>query len=210
MRVRPVSPELLVDELAELVASTAATTGRLRVAVDGAPEAGTAELTAALVDPLRVRGHETVHISTADYLRPASLRLEHGHHDPESYHSDWFDFDGLHREVLRPLEPDGTQHVLPALWDPTTDRSPRLARVPVPERGVVLVEGPLLLGRALPFDLTVHLWLPQHVLDKRIAEDRRWTLPAFERYTEQHAPELRADFVVRVDRPGRPAVVDQW
>lgn len=208
MRVRPVSPELLVSEIAELVAAGAAASGPVRVAVDGAPEAGTRELTAALVDPLRVRGHEAIHVSTADYLRPASLRLEHGHHDPESYRCDWFDFDGLAREVLRPLEPGGSGHVLPALWDPATDRSPRVPRVPVPERGVVLVEGPLLLGRSLAFDWTVHLWMPQEVLARRVPEDRRWTLPAFERYAEQDAPERHADYVVRVDRPGHPAVID--
>ena len=200
------TPELLVTELAERIA---ADRSRLRVAVDGAPEAGTAELADALVDPLRVRGREAVRVRTTDYVRPASLRLEFGHHDPDSFYSDWFDFGGLAREVLDPLAAGGNGHVLPALWDAEADRSPRLSRVRLPERGVVLVDGPLLLGAGLDFDRTVHLWLPGESLRRRTAEESRWRLPAFERYTAEIGPERRADHLVRVDRPGHPAVIDE-
>ena len=61
----------------------------------------------ALVDPLRVRGHPVVRVRAADQLRPASLRLERGRTDPDSFYDDWLDADGLRREVLDPLGPGG-------------------------------------------------------------------------------------------------------
>ncbi|HEV7898969.1 MAG TPA: uridine kinase, partial [Planosporangium sp.] len=55
MPVRPVSPDVLVEELADLVAGAPCDPWP-RVAVDGAPPAGPHELADALVGPLRVRG----------------------------------------------------------------------------------------------------------------------------------------------------------
>jgi hypothetical protein len=207
MRVRPLTHELLVSELAERIESCSAGPWT-RVAIDGAPAARTTELADALVDPLRVRGRDTVRVRTADYLRPASLRLEQGHEDPDSYYQAWFDVDGLNREVLRPLSAGGSGYVLPALWDADADRSPRVNPVRLPERGIAIVDGPLLLGAGLRFDFTVHLWLPAAALARNTPESQRWTLPAFDRYAAEVRPQRLADFVVRVDRPGRPAVVD--
>lgn len=207
MHVRPVTHELLVSELADRIESCPAAPWT-RVAIDGAPAARTAELADALVDPLRIRGRDAVRVRTSDYLRPASLRLEQGHEDPESYYHVWFDFDGLNREVLQPLAAEGTGYVLPALWDSVADRSPRLNRVRLPERGIVIVDGPLLLGAGLLFDFAVHLWLPSAALARNTPEPERWMLPAFDRYSDEVHPERLADYVVRVDRPGRPAVVD--
>lgn len=206
MRVRPVTPERLVEEVAERIDAVA---GRwLRVAVDGAPAADTAGFADGLVEPLRLRGREAVRVRTADYLRPASLRLEHGRRDPDSFYREWFDFDGLRREVLDPLSADGSGEVLPALWDAAADRSPRLPRVRLPERGVAIVDGPLLLGAGLPFDLAVHLWLPGAALHRLTPAEDRWTLPAYDRYAAEVGPERVADHVIRADRPGKPAVVD--
>ncbi|CAM01505.1 hypothetical protein A8924_2596 [Saccharopolyspora erythraea NRRL 2338] len=206
MRVRPVTPELLVSELVERIEKSSARW--TRVAVDGAPEAGTGELADALVEPLRVAGRDVARVRMADYLRPASLRLERGREDPDSYYESWFDLDGLRREVLNPLAEGGNGEVLPALWDAGADRSPRLDRVRLAERGVAVVDGPLLLGAGLPFDFTAHLWLPPAALERRTPDARRWTLPAYRRYTDEVGPERLADVLVRVDRPGRPAIVD--
>ncbi|SDW11612.1 hypothetical protein SAMN05216215_1001224 [Saccharopolyspora shandongensis] len=206
MRVRPISPDLLAAEVVERID---ALQGRwARVAVDGAPAAGTGEFADALVEPLRALGREVVRVRTADYLRPASLRLEHGHQDPDSFYESWFDLKALTREVLAPLSAGGNGQVLPAFWDAEADRSPRLARIALPPRGVAIVDGPLLLGAGLDFDLAIHLWLPEAALQRRTPEPDRWTLPAFGRYTGEVAPERLADYVIRVDRPGRPAVVD--
>lgn len=206
MRVRPITPDLLVSELADRV--EALSERWPKVAVDGAPQAGTGDFADALIEPLRIRGREVVRVCMADYLRPASLRLEHGRHDPEAYYQDWFDLDGLRREVLFPLSAQGNGQVLPALWDAEADRSPRLDRVQLSEGGVVVIDGPLMLGAGLPFDFTVHLWLPGPALGRRATESEQWKLPAFRRYSEEVGPERIADRLVRVDRPGRPAVVD--
>ncbi|GAB3293230.1 nucleoside/nucleotide kinase family protein [Parasphingorhabdus pacifica] len=206
MHVRPVTPDRLVSELADLL--DALSPRRLRVAVDGAPASGTTELADSLVAPLRVRGREVVRVRTDDYLRPASLRLEHGRNDPESFYFEWFDLVGLNREVLAPLSPGGSGHVLPALWDAESDRSPRLSRVRMPESGIVIVDGPLLLGAGLPFDFAIHLWLPPDALERLTPPPQRWQLPAFTRYREEVTPERAADHLVRVDRPGHPAVID--
>ena len=203
MRVRPLTPDLLVSELLDQIEAVEAKW--TRVAVDGAPEAGTAELADALVEPLKVRGRDAVRVRMEDYLRPASLRLERGREDPDSYYEDWFDLAGLRREVLDPLSPNGNGEVLPALWDAAADRSPRLDRVRLVERGVAVVDGPLLLGAGLPFDFAVHLWLPPAALERRVPA---WQLPAYQRYAEEVGPERIADVLVRADRPGRPAVVD--
>lgn len=206
MRVRSLTRQQLQTELAERVDAVSGTW--LRVAVDGATGLGTAQLADELAAELRLRGRETVRVRIADYLRAASLRLEHGHHDPDSYYHDWFDYEGLRREVLAPLAEGGNGQVLPALWDAAADRSPRLPRIHLPIRGVALIDGPLLLGSSLPFDFTVHVGASNAALPRRVPAEEQWTLPALRRYIEEVAPERHADCALRVDRPERPAVVD--
>lgn len=206
MRVRPVTVISLVEELAERIAATWPAR-RLAVAVDGPEAAAPDELAAALVDPLRVRGRAALHVRAVDYLRPASLRLEYGRTNPDSFYERWLDTAGLRREVLDRL-PDGL--VLPSLWDAATDRATRAGYVPLPERGVVLVSGALLLGSDLAFDFVVHLWLSPAALARLTASAQRWTLPAYRRYASEVGPQRLADVVVRVDDPRRPAVVDAW
>ena len=206
MRFRPVTPERLIAELTDLVAATAARHHRLRVAIDGAPAAEPEVLAEALVDPLRARGRPVRHVRTADFLRPASLRLEHGHRDPDSYYDGWFDLAGLRREVLDPAGPQGSGRVLPSLWDSRADRASRAAYVDLPPGGVLIVSGPLLAGAGLPFELTVHLLLTPGALRRRTPAQWHWTLPAFDRYAAEVAPHEFADVVVRADDPRRPAI----
>ncbi|MET8308855.1 uridine kinase [Micromonospora sp. NPDC005173] len=209
MRIRPISPDLLVTELTGRLAD-AATAGpaRLRVAVDGAPAAGPDELAAALVDPLRARSHPVLHVRAADFLRPASLRFEFGRSNPDAYYEGWVDEAGLRREVLDPAGPGGTGRLLPSLWDATADRASRARYVDLPPGGVVLVSGALLLGGGLPFDVTVHLALSGAALRRRTEPAQDWTLPAFDRYAEEVVPASFADVVVRADDPRRPALVE--
>ncbi|HEY0639775.1 MAG TPA: uridine kinase, partial [Pseudonocardiaceae bacterium] len=143
-------------------------------------------------------------VSAADFLRPASVRLEHGREDPDAYYEGWLDETALRREVLGPLA--AGRPVLPRLWNTATDRSWRAAREPVGEPGVVLLDGPLLLGRGLSFAVTVHLALSPGALARRTPEALRWTLPAFARYAAEVDPEAVADVVVRWDHPPHPAV----
>ncbi|MFG3558468.1 uridine kinase [Micromonospora sp. NPDC047557] len=209
MRIRPISPDLLVAELTGLLddASRTVEPARLRVAVDGAPAAGPDELAAALVDPLRARGRPVLHVRAADFLRPASLRFELGRTNPDAYYEGWNDEAGLRREVLDPAGPGGDGRVLPSLWDAVADRASRARYVDLPPGGVVLVSGALLLGGALPFDVTVHLQLSPAALRRRTEPADEWTLPAFDRYAEEVVPASFADVVVRADDPRHPALV---
>lgn len=205
MRVRPISPPRLVDQLADRIATTRPD-HRLRVAVDGAAATEPDTIADALVAPLRVRGRAALRVRAADFLHPASTRLEHGRTNPDAYYERWFDTGALRREVLDRLD---TGLVLPRLWDEATDRATRASYVSVPPGGVVLVSGPLLLGGGLAFDLTVHLALSEGALDRRTCPAHRWTLPAHARYQAEVAPAGLADVVVRVDDPRHPAVVDR-
>ncbi|MEO3747839.1 uridine kinase [Plantactinospora sp. B5E13] len=207
MRVRPITPELLVSELAERMAGGPAD-HPLRVAVDGPPAAEPDRLADALVDPLRVRGRPAVRVDTRDFLRPASLRYEQGRTNPDAYYLGWLDEAGLRREVLDPAGPAGSGRILPSLWNPETDRATRADYRPLPRNGVVLVSGALLLGGGLPFDLTIHLVLSTGALARRTPAEWHWTLPALARYAEEVAPATFADVLVRMDDPRHPAVVD--
>ena len=204
MRYHPISPAVLAEELTDRID---ALTGRPRfaVAVDGAAGATeTTELADALVDPLRLRGRAALRVSAHDFLRPASLRYEHGRTNPDARYTDWLDLGALRREVLDPLGDGGSGEVLPSLWDAGRDRATRAERVPLPEGGVVLLDGELLLGAGLAFDLAVHLWLSPAALRRRVPEE--WAVPAYERYEEEVDPGSLADVVVRVDDPRHPAL----
>jgi hypothetical protein len=208
VRVRPVSFELLVDELVDRLMSREPDS-RLRVGIDGPPAADPGRLADALVDPLRARGRPVVRITTADFLRPASLRLESGRHNPDSFYAGWFDEAGLAREVLDPAGPGGSGRVLTRLWDAATDRAAREPYRQLAPDAVVLVSGPLLLGGGLAFDVAVHLQISAAALDRRTAPDEQWTLPAYQRYAGEVDPAAFADVVVRLDDPRHPALVDQ-
>ncbi|SFT37975.1 hypothetical protein SAMN04487904_101631 [Actinopolyspora lacussalsi subsp. righensis] len=207
MRVRSTSRELLAVELSEVLHEG---TGQpwCRVALDGHPLTGTNELADSLAEQLRLRGRHVLRVRLWDYVRPASLRLERGRGDPDSFRFDWFDFGALTREVLAPLRPAGSGLVLPALWDAELDRSPRMERVRLTEGGVVVVDGPFLLGGGLETDFAVHLWMSEKVLLRRVAAENEWQLPAFDDYQREIRPDLLADRLVRMDRPERPAIVD--
>ncbi|MFI6323188.1 uridine kinase [Nonomuraea sp. NPDC050556] len=201
--MRPISPKVLVEELVERIHATAAPW--VRVAVDGAPAALPGELADALVEPLKALGRPVVRVSAADFLRPASLRLEYGRTDPDVFYTDWLDVKALAREVVGPLAPGGSGRVLPALWDSARDRAFRVPYEELPARGVLLLDGALLLATGLEFEVTVHLWLSQGALARRTPEADRWQLPAFARYDRERAP---ADVTVKVDDPRHPATLE--
>jgi hypothetical protein len=168
---RAISPELLVEQLADQIAAYPRDAW-VRVALDGAPAADPGRLAEELIDPLRLRGRAALHVSAGDFLRPASLRLEYGRTDPDVYYNEWLDTKALIREVLGPLEPGGSGKVLPALWDAERDRASRTEYTLLPPGGVLLLHGDLLLGRGLPFAFAVHLWLSPAALSRRTLRAR--------------------------------------
>jgi hypothetical protein len=202
---RAIAPESLAGLLADLFAE-AVGAGRLRVAIDGARPACPGQLADTLVGPLRQRGVEALRVRAEDFLRPASLRYEHGRTDPDSFYQSWLDTGALQREVLGPLAPGGSGRWLPSLWDPVTDRATRAPYEQAGQRTVLLVDGAFLLGAGLAFDLTVHLHLSPAALARRTPPEDQWTLPAHARYAEEAAPTEVADVVVRMDDPRHPAI----
>jgi hypothetical protein len=176
----------------------------VRVAVDGSPSTEPDALAAALVPLLERAGRPVAHVRAVTFWRDASLRLEHGRTDVDAYLAAWLDTDALTREVLEPVVAGGRW--LPSLRDPETNRSTRAAPRTLPDGGVLLVSGPLLLGRGLPFDRTVHLTSSPGARARRTAPDDAWTLPAYDRYDAQTRPADLADLVVKVDDPRHPAL----
>ena len=207
MRVRPVRVVGLVDELADRVEALGP--GRLRVIVDGAPPARPGPLADQLAGELRVRGRPTVRASAVDFLRPASVRLEHGHADPDELLDGWLDEPGLTRELLDPAgRASGATTVLARLWDAETDRAYREPRIPLAPDSVLLLDGALLLGRGLPAELTVYLRLTEAALARTLPTELQWTLPAYGRYDTERDPSAKADVLVLADDPLHLAVVD--
>ncbi|RYV49355.1 uridine kinase [Pengzhenrongella frigida] len=206
MVVQPVSPQVVVDLLVDLAASLEPGR-RWRIVIDGAPPTRPGALADALVGPLRAAGRPVVRISAGDFLRPASLRWEHGREDPDAFYDDWLDLDALTREVLTPFGPGGTGRYLPSLRDPVRDRSTRAARLQAPAGAVLVLDGSLLLGRGLDLDRTAHLAVRPATLARRTLAHERWTLPAFARYAAEVDPERGADVVIRVDDPRHPALL---
>jgi hypothetical protein len=206
VRAQPISPDLLVTHVAEAIEALPRQR-RAAVALDGAPPTRTAELAERLVEELRLRGREAVHVAALDYLRPASLRLELGRQDPDLFYTEWLDLRAIDREVLAPLGPHGSGRVLPRLWDAAADRAYRAHYVELKPGGVVLLEGSFLMGAGLAVDLTVHLSMSPAALARRTAGEDAWTLPAYQRYDEEQAPVDTADIAVLCDDPRHPALV---
>ncbi|WP_024288275.1 uridine kinase [Cellulomonas sp. KRMCY2] len=204
MQVRPLTPDGVVGHLVDVVGRRPE--ARLRVVVDGHPSTHPEELADALVDPLRAIGRSVVRVHATDFLRPASVRLEYGRHDPDGYY-DQVDVGALAREVVDPWGPGGTGRYLPSLWDARLDRATRVPYAAAPAGGVLLIDGAMLLGRWLDLDLTVHLALRADTRARRTPPDEEWTLPAYARYTDEVAPEETADVVLRVDDARRPGLV---
>ncbi|MBM9510337.1 uridine kinase [Actinacidiphila acididurans] len=205
MQLTPITWPKLAEALAERVATTDPPGPWWRLAVDGAPAAGTADLADAVAAALPALGRPALRVRAADFWRPASIRLEYGHEDVDAYYQLWLDTGSLRREVLDPLGPGGTGSALPSLRDPVTDRSVRAYRVQLPPGGVLVLDGPLLLGQGLPLDLTVHLRLSRPALTRRTAPADHWTLPAYDRYAREVLPEETADVLVHADDARHPA-----
>lgn len=204
-RYSAISPDRLPDELAESLVAVGSPGRALRVALDGPPAADPDELAGALTEPLRTRGRPSIQVRAQTFWRDASLRLEHGRQDVDSYEH-WLDVAALRREVLAPLGPDGSGEYVPSLRDPATNRATRDPRRTAPYGSILIVSGELLLGQGLPFDVTIHLAVGAAARARRTAPEWAWTLPAFDAYDAAVDPVGTADVVVRLDDPRHPAI----
>lgn len=192
----PIAADALV---AAAVDRAAALTGRAVVAIDGADAADPLAFADGVAEGIRARGRLCGVVSLHGYVRPASLRLEHGR-DEMSYRTAWFDYPGLDREVLRALREHG--HWLPALWNEDTDRSARATPISATADAIVLVAGPMLLGRGLSFDLTVELRLSEGALHRASTPGFIVDALLHHRRDQRRDPDILAAW----DHPDRPAV----
>ncbi len=164
----------------------------------------------AVVVAVEASGRTALLVSAEDYLRPRSLRLEHGPHDPDAGYEGWYDAYALLREVLDPLGPGGSGAWLPALWDAERDRATRQPRREAPPDAVLVLTGPFLLRWELSgaFDAVVHLQTSAAAQRRRLPpDDGTRVVGAWERYLAETDPARRADVVVRCEDPRHPAVV---
>ncbi len=89
------------------------------------------------------------------------------------------------------------------------DRASRTGFLQLTPGAVIILSGPLLLGRGLPLDLTVHLDLSPGALARRTSPELAWALPAYARYAAEVDPVALADLVVRMDDPRHPAIIER-
>jgi hypothetical protein len=183
---------------------------RARVAVDGPVQQDTEAIADAVAGAVRSRGRPVARVSAEDFLRPRSVRLEHGGDDPDAGYERWHDWAALRREVLDPLGPGGAGTWLPSLWDADLDRATRALRRPAVAGTVAVVSGPFLLRRetAEAVDVALHLVVSPAAMARRLRPgDVRRVTGAWARYEAETAPAERAGLVVRCDDPARPALV---
>lgn len=195
----PVTPDGVAEAVTDRLRPLA---GRRVVLIDGADAARPVDLAARVAERLRTDGRAADVVDLRGWVRPASLRLEYGRTDELSYRTAWFDYDGVAREVVAALHDRG--HWLPAIWDAESDRSARLRAVDAGPDQVLIVAGPMLLGRGLRTDLTVALTLSPAALRRLTPEDDRWTVDALLTHAERHGE--TPDVEVKVDHPDRPAL----
>lgn len=204
-RWAPLTPEALADALAQLILQAAPREQPVRVLLDGPRSARPEELAAAIAPHLRGAGRAVLAVSADAFWRDASVRLEHGRRDEESYYGGWPDLGALRREVLEPLGPGGSRDVLPSLRDPHTNRATRAPAEHCAEATALILHGDLLLGAGLPAELEIHLLQSAPARARRIPAEWAWVLPVYERYEQDVCPQQLADVVVRMDDPARPA-----
>jgi hypothetical protein len=203
VQVTPVTRDRLVDEVVTLVRDRP---GRVRLAVDGPPPTDPVALARGVAEALRALGRAALVVDAGDYLRPASVRLEFGREDPDELLERWLDTAALRREALDPAGPGGSGRVLPRLWDAAADRAYRDRYTELPDDGVLVLAGGLLLGRGLPVEAAVHLHMSEAALRRGLPTELIWTLAAHTRYARDNGPERLADLVVLADHPDRPAI----
>ncbi|WP_231578239.1 hypothetical protein [Rhodococcus sp. PML026] len=199
----PIFPDLLTRSIVDACPAGS----RTIVVVDGADAAKPVEFATHTAEHARAQGRPADVVDLHDYVRPASIRFEYSRTDELSYRTVWFDYDAVIREVIAPLRSGGRGHYLPRLWDEATDRSARARTVEAAPNHIVLIAGPMLLGRGLDVDLRVQLRLSEGALRRRTDTADQWTCTALlEYYDSIDDYAERPDFAVRWDHPDRPAL----
>lgn len=211
--VRPLTPQglaaLAVDRAAPLLAPARDAGVAVRLGVDGAVDAETGAVAAAVAEEALARGVGVMMVRAVDFLHRRSVRLEWGGHDVDAAFERWVDWASLQREVLDPLADPAAMTWLPRLRDAATDRSAREPARSAAPGALLVLDGPYLLRWELSgaVDVAVHLVTSPAALARRFPDDGDPRPGAWARYLDDCDPAARADLVVRHDHPGRPALL---
>lgn len=211
--MRPLTPQglatLAVERVAPLLAPARDAGVTVRLGVDGAVDAETDAVAAAVAEAAINRGVGVLRVRAADFLHRRSVRLEWGGQDVDAAFDRWVDWASLKREVLDPLADPAAMTWLARLRDPGTDRSARESVRRAAPGALLVVDGPYLLrwelGGAL--DVAVHLVTSPAALARRFPEEGDPRPGAWARYRDECDPAARADLVLRHDHPARPALL---
>jgi uridine kinase len=191
---------------------------RVLVAVDGADGAGKSRWAAEFVPVARDDlGVPVEQVSVDAFHHPRTRRYARGRDDPDGFYLDSFDLDALVRQVLLPWRTGGSW--VDAVHDVVTDEPVRAAPRPVPDRGVLVVDGLFLLRPELAhhWHVTVRLEAPATVRVVRLASRdgtpadpghpyyRRYLL-AQDRYAGEVRPAEVADVVIDTGAHRAPEV----
>lgn len=194
----PSTPDGLVDECITRIRRI---DGAGVVIVDGPAPARPDDLAETIARRLRAEGRAAGVVRTDDYLRPASLRFEYGRADPLTFRDGFVDHAAIDREVIAALHRHGRW--LPRLWDAQRDRSFRDSTQAATADQIVLVGGPMLLGRGHDADVTIALRMSGAALRRHLPGDEHWTVDPRLEHAAGAGP---ADIEVRYDHPARPAI----
>ena len=210
--MRSLTPAGLAGEIAAAALRRRLGQHPVRVGIDGPVEADAGRLADDVAAALRSDAVPVARVRARDFLRPRSLRLEHGPDDPDDFRAGWYDQGALRRELLDPLGPGGSGRWLRRLRDPQTDRSVRSTAQPTVSGLVLVLDGRFLAAPALRpgIDLLVLLAVSPAARARRVPPDEaNRVLPAWTDYLDAERPDRTADLVVRYDHPERPAVQDR-
>lgn len=213
MSVQPLTPRglasLAVERAAPLLGPAREAGVAVRLAVDGAVDAETDAVAAAVEAQALAAGTGVIRVRVTDFLHRRSVRLEHGRHDVDAAFERWVDWASLQREVLDPVGDPAVMTWLPRLRDAGTDRSSREQVRRAAPGALLVVDGPYLLRWELSgaVDVAVHLVTSPTALSRRFPDEGDPRPGAWARYLTDCAPATRADLVVRHDHPARPALL---
>lgn len=192
------------------------------VAIDGPDAAGKTTFADALVAPLETRGAVVVRASIDDFQQPRARRYARGRYSAKGYYREGFDTDALIRLLLDPLASGASPALVRTRAFDLANDVPVSARpVPVPARGIVLVDGVFLQRPELVdyWDLVIYLDVPEeealHRALARAGGDSESLRRLHESryfgghriYRDEVDPVARADIVIDNSDVANPCVV---
>ncbi|MFN8192979.1 MAG: uridine kinase [Nocardioidaceae bacterium] len=191
----------------------------LLVAIDGVDGSGKSCFADELAAVLEGRGDVVVRASVDGFHHPREHRHALGR-TPEAVWTRHFDYRTLRRELLDPWLRGGGAPYRPVWHDVETDQRVDVAPMPVPEQGVLVVDGVFAQRPELEqaWDLVVWLEVPFEVSVRRMAArdgsvddvadpDQRRYADAQRIYLASCGPQQRADVVVDNADLERPLLV---